>query len=118
MSEVARAYHRLTLRQVTPRVSEWLEELVEHFGEEAVVEALEAEADKGEHSKLLGRARERLVRSRPADKPRFIGRDELLAIARGEQVLVGTVYWDWADLTPDEETEVLEWRTRVMGARR
>lgn len=118
MSEAARAYYRLTLRRITPRMSDWLGELVERFGDEAVVGALEAEAARGDPGKLLERARDRLVGSRPTEQPRRIGRDEVLAIARGEQQLVGVVYWDWADLSPAEETEVLEWRTRVMGARR
>jgi hypothetical protein len=110
MSAVAQAYWRATLRQITPRVAEWLEELVGACGEDAVVAAIEAEAARGDHARLLGRVRERLARERPHPEGwRRIDRAELLAIARGEQPLVGRVWFDTADLSAAEYDEVLAW---------
>lgn len=110
MSAAAQAYWRATLRQITPRVAEWLEELVEACGEEAVVEAIEAEASRGDHARLLGRVRERLAREQPhLEGWRRIDRDELLAVARGEQPLVGRVWFDTRDLSSAEYDEVLAW---------
>lgn len=110
MSAAAQAYWRATLRQITPRVSDWLDELVEACGEDAVVAAIEAEAPRGDHARLLGRVRERLAREQPRPEWwRRIDRAELLAIVRGEQPLVGRVWFDTADLSRAEYDEVLAW---------
>jgi len=109
----SQAYWQATLQAVTPTIAAWLDQLVAEFGEDAVVEAIRAEAARGNHRKLLGRVQERLATKRASQPPpiTFLSGRDVLAILRGErQPPEGRWCWDSRDLSGAEYDEVLRWR--------
>jgi hypothetical protein len=110
---VTQAYYEATLRAVTPSIAAWLDELVSECGEDAVVEAIRAEAGRGDHRKLIGRVRERLAVKRVSQRQtiRILSASEILAVIRGEMPEPPRPYgYDAASLSAAEYDEVLRWR--------
>lgn len=107
-----RTWAQITARPITSGVRDWLDDLVERWGEGRVVDAMREEAGTGHFSRLIERARDRLARSdlsprqRPA--PLEIGRDQLLRIVRGEEpVPTEPFIYRSDDLTGDEYFELV-----------
>lgn len=118
-----RVYAALTARSLSARTVEWLIELVERFGDDAVSDAIEVEAAKGELRHLLERARDRLARraiTASTAAPRELDRDELLGWARGawEPPSFPVIYDPGRlGLSPAEYREVERWALARRGMR-
>jgi hypothetical protein len=108
-------YGVLTGRRITPATSEWIADMVDRWGEDAVSRAMEREAQKGSLGRLLSRVQDRCAVEAIArlpgpagNQPITLHRDELLAIARGQQLAPDAAFvWSASELTGEEYREVL-----------
>jgi len=104
-------------RPLTGKVYEWINDLVERFGDEAVAVAMEAEAKTGKLDRLLSRVRDRLASQVERRAPTEISGQDMLAIVRGERGEPDPPYvWDTRGLTAEEYHEILAWRAGPRSA--
>lgn len=108
------AFDRVTGgRRLSGRTYEWISDLVDRFGDEAVAATLDVEAPAGPFDKLLYRVRDRLAKAaiaREAAPTELTGR-QVLAIARGELAEPERPYvYDTRDLSREEYAELVAGR--------
>jgi hypothetical protein len=86
--KATKTYAEVTARTIGPKLHDWINELVERFGDDEVSAALLAEGAAGcPPEKLLGKRRDRLASGaarRRASQPTHVEQDWFLAIVRGE----------------------------------
>lgn len=117
--KATQAYDQVTGgRPLSPKVHEWISDLVERFGDEAVAVAIEGEGATGKFDKLLYRVRDRLASQQQRSvAPTEISGQDMLAIVRGGRVEPDPPYvWDTRGLTSAEYNEILAWRAGPRNA--
>ena len=101
-------------RPLSAKLYEWITDLAERFGDDAVAEAIEVEGPAGSFDKLLGRVRDRLAKQaqhRRGEAPAELSGRDMLAIARGDMAEPERPYtYDTRDLTLEEYGQLLAWR--------
>ena len=119
--KATKTYAEVTARTIGPKLHDWINELVERFGDDEVSAALLLEGAAGcPPGKLLGAVRDRLAsgaaRQRAAH-PTHVERDRFLAIVRGDAGGPPDGPWTYEtrDLDHDEYTEVLGWVNHRLG---
>ena len=118
--EARRAFVESTGRFLTPKVMDWIRDLVERWGDDRVADAIYEAARTGKLESVLSRARDELAkhdaitRSRPL--PEFVPPERLMAIMNGEEPMPPHgVYFDAQDLTPTQYTRAIEWHVARHG---
>lgn len=110
-------WHEITARSISPGTHNFINDLVERFGDERVSTTLRQLASSGDVDKLLERARKVLATedARRTVLPVEVDRDALLAIVRGALAPPdGPWMFDSRGLTNDEYTEVLAHSTKRL----
>jgi hypothetical protein len=85
-----RAYATYTGRPITTKVGDWIRDLVEVHGDDAVAEAIEEHSLDTPADRLLAKVRDELVKAANRERARqapmtILGPYEALAVARGER---------------------------------
>ncbi|MBV9484595.1 MAG: hypothetical protein JO246_00905 [Frankiaceae bacterium] len=117
--KATQAYDQVTGgRPLSPKVHEWISDLVDRFGDDAVSVAIEGEAAAGKFDKLLYRVRDRLAaQQQRVSAPTEITGRQMLAIVRGAEQEPDPPYvWDPRGLTGAEYQEILAWRAGPRSA--
>jgi hypothetical protein len=109
-----KAWADVTGRPISVKTHEWINDLVDRWGDERVADAVEAEAraNPTKLGTLLTRTRDRLAAEdlRVEQTPTFVDRDWLMAIVHGERLEPeGRYYYDAARLSADEYGELVGW---------
>lgn len=122
MSLSSRTWNEVTARPITPGVTRFIEDLLEHFeNDERIADAIRAEGTKGNYGHLLSRVRDRLAREdaiadRRAMPQVEISGPELMAVVRGETAPPEPPFtYESRGLSRAEYSLVLAWAGRRRG---